>query len=156
MSRQWKGRVRTATLPATEAAEASRALWRHDRADLEPQQCRQLRLVEECGWTGQRATHPRPSRRRGRRKARRRRAAEDGVPERRSRAPLQQNLVGAPKEVVPDHHTPRSSADSWRRASQPEGKAAPQRGHYWQGPRRRRWPPEHSGLCIGCWGRRDV
>ena len=155
-SRQRKGRVRTATLPATEAAEASRALWRHDRADLEPQQCRQLRLVEDCGWTGKRATHPRPSRRRGRRKARRRRAAEDGVPERRSRAPLQQNLVGAPKEVVPDHHTPRSSADSWRRASQPEGKAAPQRGHYWQGPRRRRWPPEHSGLCIGCWGRRDV
>ncbi|CAL8395383.1 unnamed protein product [Boreogadus saida] len=93
-----------ATLPTTETAEASRALWRHDRADLEPQQCRQLRLVEDCGRTGQRATHPRPSRRRGRRKARRRRAAEDGVPERRSRGPLQQNLVGAPKEVVP---TPR-------------------------------------------------
>ena len=154
-SRQRKGRVRTATLPATEAAEASRALWRHDRADLEPQQCRQLRLVEDCGWTGQRATHPRPSRRRGRRKARRRRAAEDGVPERRPRGPLQQNLVGAPMEVVPDH-TPRTSADNWRRASQPEGKAAPQRGRYWQGPRRRRRPPEHSGLCIGCWGRRDV
>ncbi|CAL8394889.1 unnamed protein product [Boreogadus saida] len=98
-----KGRVRTATLPATKTAEASRALWRHDRADFEPQQCRQLGLVEDCGWTGQRATHPRPSRRRGRRKARRRRAAEDGVPERRSRGPLQQNLVGAPKEVVPDH-----------------------------------------------------
>ncbi|CAL8253999.1 unnamed protein product [Boreogadus saida] len=91
-----KGRVRTATLPATKTAEASRALWRHERADLEPQQCRQLRLVEDCGWTGQRATHPRPSRRRGRRKARRRRAAEDGVPERRSRGPLLQNLVGAP------------------------------------------------------------
>ncbi|CAL8350799.1 unnamed protein product [Boreogadus saida] len=106
-----KGRVRTATFPATKKAEASRALWRHDRADVEPQQCRQLGLVEDCGWTGQRATHPRPSRRRGRRKARRRRAAEDGVPERRSRGPLQQNLVGAPKEVAPDH-TPRSSADS--------------------------------------------
>ncbi|CAL8341748.1 unnamed protein product [Gadus morhua 'NCC'] len=26
-----------------------------------------------------------------------------GCPERRSRGPLQQNLVGAPKEVVPDH-----------------------------------------------------
>ncbi|CAL8350655.1 unnamed protein product [Boreogadus saida] len=146
-----KGRVRTATLPATKTAEASRALWRHDRADFEPQQCRQLGLVEDCGWTGQRATHPRPSRR----KARRRRAAEDGVPERCSRGPLQQNLVGAPKEVVPDH-TPRSSADSWRRASQPERKAAPQRGRYWPGPRRRRRPPEQSGLCSGCWGRRDV
>ncbi|CAL8350353.1 unnamed protein product [Boreogadus saida] len=150
-----KGRVRTATLPATKTAEASRALWRHDRADFEPQQCRQLGQVEDCGWTGQRATHPRPSRRRGRRKARRRRAAEDGVPERRSRGPLQQNLVGAPKEVVPDH-TPRSSADSWRQASQPERKAAPQRGRYWPGPRRRRRPPEQSGLCSGCWGRRDV
>ncbi|CAL8388617.1 unnamed protein product [Boreogadus saida] len=71
-----KGRVRTATLPATETAEASLA------------QCRQLGLVEDCGWTGQRATHPRRSRRRARRKARRRRAAEDGVPERRSRGPL--------------------------------------------------------------------
>ncbi|CAL8348950.1 unnamed protein product [Boreogadus saida] len=150
-----KGRVRTATLPATKKAEASRALWRHDRADFEPQQCRQLGLVEDCGWTGQRATHPRPSRRRGRRKARRRRVAEDGVPEPRSRGPLQQNLVGAPKEVVPDH-TPRSSADSWRRASQPERKAAPQRGRYWPGPRRRSRPPEQSGLCSGCWGRRDV
>ncbi|CAL8254066.1 unnamed protein product [Boreogadus saida] len=106
-----KDRVRTATLPATKTAEASRALWRHDRADFEPQHCRQLGLVEDCGWTGQRTTHPRPSRRRGRRKARRRRAAEDGVPERRSRGPLQKNLVGAPEEVVPDH-TPRSSADS--------------------------------------------
>ncbi|CAL8339338.1 unnamed protein product [Boreogadus saida] len=144
-----KGRVRTATLPATKTAEASRALWRHDRADFEPQQFRQLGLVEDCGWTGQRATHPRPSRRHGRRKARRRRAAEDGVPERRSRGPLQQNLVGAPKEVVPDH-TPRSSADSWRRASQPERKAAPQRGRYWPG------PEQQSGLCSGCWGRRDV
>ena len=142
-SRQRMGRIRTATLPATETAEASLA------------QCRQLGLVEDCGWTGQRATHPRRSRRRGRRKARRRRTAEDGVPERRPRGPLQQNLVGAPMEVVPDH-TPRTSADNWRRASQPEGKAAPQRGRYWQGPRRRRRPPEHSGLCIGCWGRRDV
>ena len=86
-SRQRKGRIRTATLPATETAEASLA------------QCRQLGLVEDCGWTGRRATHPRPSRRRGRRKARRRRAAEDGVP-------LQQNLVGAPMEVVPDHTPP--------------------------------------------------
>ncbi|CAL8377898.1 unnamed protein product [Gadus morhua 'NCC'] len=42
--------------------------------------------------------------RRGRRKARRRRAAEDGVPERRSRGPLQQSLVGAPIEVIPDHN----------------------------------------------------
>ncbi|CAL8394831.1 unnamed protein product [Boreogadus saida] len=41
--RQWKGRNRTATLPATETAEASLA------------QCRQLGLVEDCGWTGQRA-----------------------------------------------------------------------------------------------------
>ncbi|CAL8234689.1 unnamed protein product [Boreogadus saida] len=150
-----KDRVRTATLPATKTAEASRALWRHGRADFEPQHCRQLGLVEDCGWTGQRTTHPRPSRRRGRRKARRRRAAEDGVPERRSRGPLQKNLVGAPEEVVPDH-TPRSSADSWRRASQPGGKAAPQRGRYWLGPRRRCRPPEQSGLCSGCWGRRDV
>ncbi|CAL8379152.1 unnamed protein product [Boreogadus saida] len=138
-----KGRVRTATLPATETAEASLA------------QCRQLGLVEDCGWTGQRATHPRRSRRRSRRKARRRRAAEDGVPERRSRGPLQRNLVGAPMEVVPDHN-PRTTTDCWRQASQPEGKAAPQRGRYWLGPRRRRRPPEQSGLCSGCWGRRDV
>ncbi|XP_056459259.1 uncharacterized protein LOC130392787 [Gadus chalcogrammus] len=140
-SRQRKGRIRTAT--ATETAEASLA------------QCRQLGLVEDCGWTWQRATHPRRSRRRGRRKARRRRAAEDGVPERRSRGPLQRNLVGAPMEVVPDHN-PRTATDCWRQASQPEGKAAPQRGRYWPGPRRRRRPPEQSGLCSGCWGRRDV
>ncbi|CAL8360615.1 unnamed protein product [Boreogadus saida] len=127
-----KGRVRTATLAATKTAEASWALWRHDRADFEPQHCRQLGLVEDCGWTGQRATHPRRSRRRGRRKARRQRAAEDGVPERRSRGPLQPNLVGAPMEVVPDH-TPRTATDCWRQASQPEGKAAPQRGRYWPG-----------------------
>ncbi|CAL8376859.1 unnamed protein product [Boreogadus saida] len=89
---------------------------------------------------------------------RRQRAAEDGVPERRSRAPLQRILVGAPIKVVPDH-TPRASADCWRQAaaSQPGRKAAPQRGRHWQGPRRRRRrPPEHSGLCVGCWGRRDV
>ncbi|CAL8257876.1 unnamed protein product [Boreogadus saida] len=86
-SRQRKNRVQTATLPATETAEAAHALWLHDRADLEPQQCQQLGLVEDCGWTGQRATHPRPSRRCGRRRERRLRAAEDGVPERRSRAP---------------------------------------------------------------------
>ena len=86
-SRQRKDLVRTATLPATETAEAAHALWLHDRADLEPQQCRQLGLVEECGWTGQRATHPCPNRRCGRRRERRLRAAEDGVPERRSRAP---------------------------------------------------------------------
>ncbi|CAL8254995.1 unnamed protein product [Boreogadus saida] len=97
-SRQLKGQIRTATLPATETAEASRA------------HCQQLGLVEDCGWTGQRATHPCRSRRLGRRKARRRRAAEDGVPERRSRGPLQRNLVGAPMEVVPDH-TPRTSTD---------------------------------------------
>ncbi|CAL8378296.1 unnamed protein product [Boreogadus saida] len=142
-SRQRKGRIRTATLAATETAEASLA------------QCRQLGLVEDCGWTGQRATHPHRSRRRGRRKARRRSEAEDGVPERRSRGPLQRNLVGAPMEVVPDHN-PRTATDCWRQASQPEGKAAPQRGRYWPGPRRRRWPPEQSGLCSGCWGRRDV
>ncbi|CAL8388489.1 unnamed protein product [Boreogadus saida] len=81
-----KGRVRTATLPATKTAEASRALWRPDRADFEPQQCRQLGLVEDCGWTGQRATHPRPSRRRGRRKARRPlRTVGDGRPNPRGR-----------------------------------------------------------------------
>ncbi|CAL8320918.1 unnamed protein product [Boreogadus saida] len=67
-SRQLKDRVRTATIPATETAEAAHALWLHNRADLEPQQCRQLGLVKDCGWTGQCATHPRPSRRRGRRK----------------------------------------------------------------------------------------
>ena len=109
-SRQQKGRIRMDSRPATKTAEASRA------------QCRQLGLVEDCGWTGRRATHPRPSRRRGRRKARRRRAAEDGLPERPSSAPLRQKLVGAPREVVPDH-TPRSSADSWRRVSQPGRKA---------------------------------
>ncbi|CAL8404187.1 unnamed protein product [Boreogadus saida] len=92
-------------------------------ADLEPQYRRQLGLVEDCGWTGQHATHPCPSRRRGRRKARRRRAAEDGVPERRSRGPLQRNLVGAPMEVVPDHN-PRTSTDCWRQASQPGRKCA--------------------------------
>ncbi|CAL8349342.1 unnamed protein product [Boreogadus saida] len=53
-----KGRVRTATLPTTKTAEVSRALWRHDRADFEPQHCRQLGLAEGCGWTGQRATQP--------------------------------------------------------------------------------------------------
>jgi hypothetical protein len=142
-SRQQKGRIRMDSRPATKTAEAFHA------------QCRQLRLVEDCGWTGRRATHPRPSRRRGRRKARRRRAAEDGLPERPSSAPLRQKLVGAPREVVPDH-TPRSSADSWRRVSQPGRKAAPQRGRHWQGPRRRRRPPEHSGLCNGGWGRWDV
>ena len=62
---QWKDWVWTATIPATEMAEAAHALWLHDRADLEPRQCRQLGLVEDCGWTGQRATHPRPSQRRG-------------------------------------------------------------------------------------------
>ncbi|CAL8290125.1 unnamed protein product [Arctogadus glacialis] len=95
--------------------------------DLEPQQCRQLGLVEDCGWTGQRATHPHPSRRRGRRRARRRRATEDGVPELHSSAPLRRKLVGATMEVIPDH-TPRTSRDCWRRASQPGRKAAPQRG----------------------------
>ena len=109
-SRQLKDQVRTATIPATETAEAAHALWLHDRADLEPQQCRQLGLVEDCVWTGQCATHPRPSRRWGVQRARCRRTAEVGVPERRSRAPLQWNLVGAPMEVVPDH-TPRSSED---------------------------------------------
>ncbi|CAL8317007.1 unnamed protein product [Gadus morhua 'NCC'] len=59
--------------------------------------------------------------------------AEDGVPERPSSAPLWQKPVGAPIELVPDHN-PRSSADSWRRASQPGRKAAPQRGCHWQGP----------------------
>ncbi|CAL8235845.1 unnamed protein product [Boreogadus saida] len=43
--------------------------------------------------------------------ARRRRAAEDGVPERRSNGPPTTDQVGAPKEVVPDH-TPRAPADS--------------------------------------------
>ncbi|CAL8395497.1 unnamed protein product [Boreogadus saida] len=86
-SRQRKGRVRTATLPATETAEASCAQWRHDRADHEPQQCRQLGLVEDCRWTGQRATHPRPSLRRGHRKAvkdvggRRRMRCPNGAPQ---------------------------------------------------------------------------
>ena len=74
-SRQLKDRVRTATIPATETAEAAHALWLHDRADLEPQQCRQLGLVEDCVWTGQCATHPRPSRRCGRRKGQ---MSEDG------------------------------------------------------------------------------
>ncbi|CAL8253614.1 unnamed protein product [Boreogadus saida] len=46
-------------------------------------------------------------------------------------------------EVIPDH-TPKTSTDYWRLASQPERKAAPQGGRYWQGPRRRRRPPEHS------------
>ena len=31
-----------------------------DRADREPQQCGQLGLVEDCGWTGQCGTHPCP------------------------------------------------------------------------------------------------
>ena len=123
--------------------------------DLEPQQCRQLGLVEDGGWAGQRATPPRPSRRHGRPRARRRRAAEDGGPERCSRAPLQRNLVEAPMKVVPDH-TPRASADCRRRASQPGRKAAPQRGRHKRWPRRHRRPPEHFGLCDGCWGRRDV
>jgi hypothetical protein len=127
--------------------------------DLEPQQCRQLGLVEDCGWMGQRATHPRPSCRRGRRRARRRRATEDGVLELHSSAPLRRKLVGklvgATMEVIPDH-TPRTSRDCWRRASQPGRKAAPQRGYSWQWPRWRRRPPELSGLCVGCWGRRVV
>ncbi|XP_056441327.1 NACHT, LRR and PYD domains-containing protein 3-like [Gadus chalcogrammus] len=49
--------------------------------------CGQLGPGEGCGGT-ERATPPRPSRRRGRRRARRRRAVEDGVPERRSNGPL--------------------------------------------------------------------
>ena len=54
-SRQRKDPVRTATLPATETAGAAHALWLHDGADLELQQCRQLGLVEDCRWTGQSA-----------------------------------------------------------------------------------------------------
>ncbi|CAL8395401.1 unnamed protein product [Boreogadus saida] len=90
--------------------------------DLEPEQCR---WVKDSGWTGQRPVHP--NRRHDCRRARRRRATEDGVPKQCSSTPLWQKLVGAPMVVVPDH-TPRDGRHSHR----------------------------HFGLCDGCWGRRDV
>ena len=70
--------------------------------DLELQQCRKLGLGEDCGWTGQRVIHPRPSRRRGRRQARRQRVVEDGVPEWHSNALLRRNPRWRLSPITPE------------------------------------------------------
>ncbi|CAL8291372.1 unnamed protein product [Boreogadus saida] len=151
-----KDRVRTATLPATKTAEASRALWRHDRADFEPQHGRSLGLVEELRLDGAAVpTHPRPSRRRGRRKARRRRAAEDGGCPNGAQSPLQKNLVGAPEEVVPDTLPgPLRTVGDGR--PQPGGRLHRNGAATGWGQGGGCRPPEQSGLCSGVLGRRDV
>ncbi|CAL8278749.1 unnamed protein product [Boreogadus saida] len=110
--------------------------------DLEPEQ---FRRVKECGWDGH-----------GRRWARRQRATEDGVPEQRSSAPTYgRNWWGPRWRWSPTTHRRllltrggfrqrrAYSARCGGRASRTE-------------PQLDSRPPEHCGLCDGCWGRRDV